>query len=66
VGRCLLDDRQALTVYLRLPREHWQRIRQDLRRVAAFLPQSDQATGLVEIHQAQREGAAAPAGGFGV
>jgi putative transposase len=25
--RCLLDDRQALTVYLRFPREHWQRIR---------------------------------------
>jgi transposase-like protein len=25
--RCLLDDRQALTVHLRLPREHWQRIR---------------------------------------
>jgi putative transposase len=25
--RCLLDDWQALTVYLRFPREHWQRIR---------------------------------------
>ena len=25
--RCLLDDRQALTVYLRFPREHWHRIR---------------------------------------
>jgi transposase-like protein len=25
--RALLDDRQALTVYLRFPREHWQRIR---------------------------------------
>jgi transposase-like protein len=25
--RCLLTDRQALTVYLRFPREHWQRIR---------------------------------------
>jgi transposase-like protein len=25
--RCLLDDHQALTVYLRFPREHWQRIR---------------------------------------
>src|SRR5205823_6913048 len=25
--RCLLDDRQALTVYLRFPREHWPRIR---------------------------------------
>ena len=25
--RCLLDDRQALTVYLRFPAEHWHRIR---------------------------------------
>ena len=25
--RCLLDDRQALTVYLRFPTEHWHRIR---------------------------------------
>lgn len=25
--RCLLDDRDSLTVYLRFPREHWQRIR---------------------------------------
>lgn len=25
--RCLLDDRQALTVYLRFPPEHWHRIR---------------------------------------
>jgi putative transposase len=25
--RCLLDDRDNLTVYLRFPREHWQRIR---------------------------------------
>jgi putative transposase len=25
--RCLLTDRQALSVYLRFPREHWQRIR---------------------------------------
>jgi transposase-like protein len=25
--RCLLQDHQALTVYLRFPREHWQRIR---------------------------------------
>jgi putative transposase len=25
--RCLLDDRQALTVYLRFPSEHWHRIR---------------------------------------
>jgi putative transposase len=25
--RCLLDDHQALTVYLRFPREHWQRVR---------------------------------------
>lgn len=25
--RCLLQDYQALTVYLRFPREHWQRIR---------------------------------------
>jgi putative transposase len=25
--RCLLDDRQALTGYLRFPREHWPRIR---------------------------------------
>jgi putative transposase len=25
--RCLLDDRQALTAYLRFPREHWPRIR---------------------------------------
>jgi transposase-like protein len=25
--RCLLDDRHALTVYLRFPPEHWQRIR---------------------------------------
>lgn len=25
--RCLLDDQQALTAYLRFPREHWQRIR---------------------------------------
>ena len=24
---CLLDDRQALTPYLRFPREHWQRVR---------------------------------------
>jgi transposase-like protein len=24
---CLLDDRQALTSYLRFPREHWQRVR---------------------------------------
>jgi transposase-like protein len=24
---CLLQDHQALTVYLRFPREHWQRIR---------------------------------------
>jgi putative transposase len=26
-ARCLLDDRQALTVYLRFPSEHWHRIR---------------------------------------
>jgi len=26
-ARALLDDRQALTAYLRFPREHWQRIR---------------------------------------
>ena len=25
--RCLLDDRDSLTVYLRFPREHWTRIR---------------------------------------
>jgi transposase-like protein len=25
--RCLLDDAQALTVYLRFPAEHWRRIR---------------------------------------
>ena len=25
--RCLLADRESLTVYLRLPREHWPRIR---------------------------------------
>jgi transposase-like protein len=25
--RCLLDDRDSLTVYLRLPREHWTRVR---------------------------------------
>ncbi len=25
--RCLLDDRESLTVYLRFPREHWTRIR---------------------------------------
>src|SRR5438045_585520 len=25
--RCLLDDQQALTAYLRFPREHWPRIR---------------------------------------
>ncbi|MGO9152298.1 MAG: IS256 family transposase [Mycobacterium sp.] len=25
--RCLLDDRESLTVYLRLPREHWTRVR---------------------------------------
>ena len=25
--RCLLADRESLTVYLRFPREHWQRIR---------------------------------------
>ncbi len=25
--RCLLADRDSLTVYLRFPREHWQRIR---------------------------------------
>ena len=25
--RCLQDDRQALTVYLRFPAEHWHRIR---------------------------------------
>ncbi len=25
--RCLLDDRESLTVYLRFPREHWNRIR---------------------------------------
>jgi putative transposase len=25
--RCLLDDRTALTAYLRFPREHWPRIR---------------------------------------
>jgi putative transposase len=25
--RCLLDDRDSLTVYLRFPREHWPRIR---------------------------------------
>ena len=25
--RCLLDDRDSLTVYLRFPREHWNRIR---------------------------------------
>jgi transposase-like protein len=25
--RCLLDDRDSLTVYLRCPREHWTRVR---------------------------------------
>src|SRR5512143_2592711 len=25
--RCLLDDRDSLTVYLRFPREHWTRVR---------------------------------------
>ena len=25
--RCLLDDRESLTVYLRFPREHWTRVR---------------------------------------
>ena len=25
--RCLLDDRESLTVYLRFPREHWNRVR---------------------------------------
>jgi putative transposase len=25
--RCLLDDRDSLTVYLRFPREHWNRVR---------------------------------------
>jgi putative transposase len=25
--RCLLDDRESLVVYLRFPREHWQRVR---------------------------------------
>ena len=25
--RCLLDDRDSLTVYLRFPREHWIRVR---------------------------------------
>jgi putative transposase len=25
--RCLIDDRQALTVFLRFPAEHWHRIR---------------------------------------
>jgi hypothetical protein len=27
VVRCLLDDRDSLTVYLRFPREHWTRVR---------------------------------------
>jgi transposase-like protein len=25
--RCLLADRESLTVYLRFPREHWSRVR---------------------------------------
>jgi transposase-like protein len=25
--RCLLDDRESLTVYLRFPRQHWTRVR---------------------------------------
>ena len=25
--RCLIDDRESLTVYLRFPREHWNRVR---------------------------------------
>jgi transposase-like protein len=25
--RCLLADRESLTVYLRFPREHWNRVR---------------------------------------
>jgi Transposase, Mutator family len=39
--RCLLDDRDSLTVYLRFPREHWTRVRhsnlieRNLRRDAA-------------------------------
>ena len=30
--RCLLADRESLTVYLRFPREHWTRVRHSTRR----------------------------------